>query len=410
MNKRSPLSFYALIMLTFILLGRPQDFFLWLAPFRLAFLFTLITLITTVMEYRESPWGVLLRSSEGKRYVFLYAVMVLGIPFSYYKSYVFYSVLEYSVILLFFSFCLVQIDTVKKLKTMLFAACCSALFYSASSLTMSEPISDRFSYGSMYDPNDLAYMLVSMLPFSIYYVIENNGLIKRIFAIATLSVSLITILLTGSRGGFLGLMTILMLLFFTNVSGIKRLQKISLVIIAIALFATFGHSINMERYKALTEISSDYNVTDEEGRLSLWKKGIYLAISHPFTGVGVYCMPIAIGEMRAAQGEGSAKWQTAHNSFVEIAAETGLIGFFLFSSMVIGTFKKFSLYRKVQITSPDAKEFQSIASALQVAFIGSLVAAFFLSQAYSIIFGLFFALSAVMKNIALIQSMQTERE
>ncbi len=410
MNKRYPLSFYMLIILTFILLGRPQDFILWLAPLRLASMLTIITLITSIMDNKGSPLDVIFKFSEGRRYVLLYAIMVLGIPFAYYRSLAFSSVIVYSAAILFFFFCLIQIDTFEKLKTMLFTICCSALFYSASSLLLSEAVSERFSYGSMYDPNDLAYILVSLLPLSIYYVTQNKGVIKKIFGISTIGISLVTILLTGSRGGFLGLVSILMLLFFTKGSGIKWQQKLALVIISIALFTTFGSTINMDRVKSLMELSSDYNVTGDEGRLELWRKGIQIALTHPVTGVGVNCIGQAIGDLRAAQGEGSAKWQTAHNSFIEIAAEIGLIGFFLFCSIIIGTYKNFSLYKKVQISSPHAKEFQSIAAALQVAFIGSLVAAFFLSQAYSIIFTLFFALSVVMKNIALIQSVEIERQ
>jgi putative inorganic carbon (HCO3(-)) transporter len=407
MNKRYSLSFYTLIILTFILLGRPQDFFFWLAPLRLALAFTFITLATTIFGKKRSTWNVIFNSSEGKKYILLYLIMILGIPFALYRYLAFDSVLGYSVNILFFFFCLIQINTIEKLKAMIFTTCCSALFYSTLSLTMSEPGSERFSYGTMYDPNDLAYVLVSLLPLSIYFITQKNYFIKRMFGLATIGVSLITIFLTGSRGGFLGLISIIMLLIFTKVTGINRPQKIALVIISIVLFAIFGNTGDKDRYKSLMEVSSDYNVTSEEGRISLWRMGIGVALSHPVTGVGVNCSAQAIGDLRVTRGELSSKWQTVHNSFIEIAAETGLIGFILFNSMIIGTFKRFSLYRKSEITSPHAKEFQYIAAALQFGFIGSLVAAFFLSQAYSFIFALFFALSAVMKNIARIQSVQS---
>ena len=350
-----------------------------------------------------SPSDATFKVSDGKIYICLYLIMVLGIPFAMYRSLAFDYVFVYAVNVLLFFFCLRVINTFEKLEAMMFTVCCSALFYGAFSLIMSDSGSERFSYGSEYDPNDLAYILVALLPVSIYYVTHNRGFIKRVFGIATVGISLITILLTGSRGGFLGLISIALLLFITNVSGIKWTQKIALVIICLALFATFGNAINMERYKTLQDVGTDYNVTAEDGRLALWRMGIKVALSNPLTGVGANCIGQAIGEMKAANGEGSAKWQTAHNSYIEMAAEIGLIGFILYITMIIGTVKKLLFCQKAQITSPNAKEFQSIAASLQLGFIGSLVAAFFLSQAYSVIFALYFALSAVMKNIARIQ-------
>jgi O-antigen ligase len=382
---------------------------LWLAPLRLAFAFLFITLVTTILDTKGSLVDPIFKSRVGRKYILFYLIMILGVPFAYYRYLAFSSVLEYANNLLFLFFCLILINTIEKLKAMIFTICFSALFYGALSLALSETGIERLEYGAMFDPNDLAYILVSLIPLSIHYVTQNNSSIKRIFGIVTVSVSLVTILLTGSRGGMLGLISILVILFFTKVSGITWSKKITLLIIAFALFATFGSSINMDRYKTLETMGSDYNMTDEEGRIALWRAGIQIALSNPFTGVGVNCIPNAIGEMRAAQDASTRKWQTVHNSYIEIAAEIGLIGFIVFSSMIIGTFKEFTLSRKVQITSPHAKEFQSIAAALQIGFIGSLVTAFFLSQAYSIIFTLFFALSAVMKNIAISQSVQPLR-
>jgi O-antigen ligase len=257
----------------------------------------------------------------------------------------------------------------------------------------------RFSFGAMYDPNDLAYFLVSLFPLSFFYLAHNEGIFKKIFAttIALLSVGII--LLTGSRCGFIGLLAVSILFFFTKLVGLKWSLKVLLLVASVIVLMLYDKELNMGRFKALSEIQGDYNVTAEDGRLGIWKKGFRLILSNPITGVGVNCFGQAIGEMRQAENE-IPRWQAEHNSFLQIAAEVGLIGFIIFGALVFGCIKNFSRIRRVEVLTPEAREVKTVAGLLQVGFIGSLLVAFFLTQGYSLIFTLYFALSAVMRKVS----------
>lgn len=395
------MSFYLLILLTFVLLGRPQDFLPSLASLRLALVLTMVTLAMTFLRNKKITSNGILRLKESKNYALFYLVMILGIPFAYHRRVAFeYVFLIYLSNMLFFYLCLIHIDSIKKLKSIIFAVCVSVLFYSALSLAKGGTTSGRFAFGDMYDPNDLAYFLVSLFPLSLFFIINNEGPLKKVFGIVTIGISVIVILLTGSRGGFLSLIVVFALLLFKHAKTIKLSSRILLLVVSLVMIAVYSSKINTERYESLKDVGSDYNVAGEQGRLGIWGKGIQLALSNPITGVGVNCFPKAIGEMRAEEGE-IPKWQVPHNAYLQVAAEVGLIGFFLFSSMISGSLKNLSLRKKTEIGSPHAKEFRSIAVSLQIGFIGSLVAAFFLTQAYSILFTLFFALSVVIRRLAL---------
>ncbi len=59
-----------------------------------------------------------------------------------------------------------------------------------------------------YDPNDLAFVLVALLPVTIVFAIVSSGWRRLFFAVLSMS-SLLVVLLTESRGGLLGLLLVL---------------------------------------------------------------------------------------------------------------------------------------------------------------------------------------------------------
>ena len=85
---------------------------------------------------------------------------------------------------------------------------------------------DRFTFGSMYDPNDLAYLLVSLVCFTGLFISGNERIVFKLLALLTSIISLILIVITGSRGGLIGLVILLFLFLFTNISPVKKSIKI----------------------------------------------------------------------------------------------------------------------------------------------------------------------------------------
>ena len=106
----------------------------------------------------------------------------------------------------------------------------------------------------------------------------------------------------------------------------------------------------------------------------------------------------AIGTMRADENI-TPVWQAPHNSYVEILTETGLLGTVPFVLLIATSVKRFNALRRRggSFTDPDLDLLPGI---LLVGFVSLLVAAFFLSQAYSLPFTLFFAVAAALTGIA----------
>jgi O-antigen ligase len=99
-------------------------------------------------------------------------------------------------------------------------------------------------------------------------------------------------------------------------------------------------------------------------------------------------------------------WQAAHNSYIQILTETGAFGGIAFVALILACLKTFNGFRR------DPGSLQHVGlhvlpGMLLIGFMSLLVSAFFLSQAYSIPFTLFFALAASLKRIQAISNAAT---
>ena len=71
----------------------------------------------------------------------------------------------------------------------------------------------------------------------------------------------------------------------------------------------------------LTEMGSDYNVSEETGRVQIWKRAYQLISENPLTGIGANCFPMALGYLRQELFL-TPRWQASHNSYIQIITET----------------------------------------------------------------------------------------
>ncbi|MBI5643646.1 MAG: O-antigen ligase family protein [Deltaproteobacteria bacterium] len=389
----------------FVLIGRPQDLIPALQSFRPALGLAIITLISVLLTTPPKRLSPLFKLGVTKSYLLLYLVMIAGIPFAYHRRVAFEFIFNlYLTNILFFMVFLLLIDSIKKIKIFFSVIALSAFFYSVFGLLKGSYTAGRFAiYGQTYDPNDIAYMLLTLFPLSFYYIINRDGALKRILAAAAVLCSIVVILLSGSRAGIIGLAVVLMLILFSSNLKFKMSYKAAFVICLVTVALIYGQRINTERYLTLMDMGSDYNLTDEFGRLQIWKRALQLLSSNPVTGVGVNCFSMALGYLRGDLAI-LPKWQAAHNSYIQIAVETGVIGFLIFITIIAGCFRNFfsskSLAAQYADIQPAEKaQFQCMASLLSISFTGHLITAFFLSQGYSILFTLFFAFSGVLHRL-----------
>ena len=216
---------------------------------------------------------------------------------------------------------------------------------------------------------------------------------RWLFALFALALFAIMIIKSGSRGGFLGLLAVVLyvLLFYRAIPTRLRLGAVTA---GIAVFAVFGSARYWTIIGTILHPDKDYNMTDETGRSAIWKRGMGYMKTHPILGVR--------GSGAFAQAEGSLspvaktvlpkmgrgiKWSVAHNSFVEVGAECGVFALALFVLRFLLIFRTLARVRagprgKPWITESD----QAYAQMLVGTLAGFVVSGFFVSAEYFISF------------------------
>jgi O-antigen ligase len=186
---------------------------------------------------------------------------------------------------------------------------------------------------SLGNPNDLALNLLYGAAF-LSILLVNSSVIKRLLFAACLFVSLYFVLKTGSRANFLTLGVTLLVAFKVATARARMLM----VALAVFLALVMAVAIPKHTWTRLTtfETASDEELARDrslsgaigstEARKELQIRAVKLTLQHPVFGVGPRMFVYALYDFMRAEGFPKGNWQHAHNTYLEIAAETGIIG------------------------------------------------------------------------------------
>lgn len=179
--------------------------------------------------------------------------------------------------------------------------------------------------GIFENPNDLAYALVVLFPITLALALESRGA-RRLLLLAALGVYVAAVLATFSRGGLLGLTAVLLLAVLRWTRSWFRLPVLLLVVAAL-MFALPAAWQRAEGYGDLREDRSVHQ------RVDSLRAGLAMAGDRPLLGVGLGCSMLG-WEHWAPADRIARKPLHTHNSFVQVLAETGLIGAAIFLSVL----------------------------------------------------------------------------
>lgn len=389
--ERTPFVLWALILFMFVAIGRIQELFSGFGKLYLGKVFGILMLGAYFLYSGEKNRITLRKFPELICILGILFFGFLSIPFGVWPGNSVDFMLGFLVKdLAFFYIVARTLTTMNQLRKLVFALLVAVTILSVSALTGRDELA-RISAGVTYDPNDLALLLICALPFAAFGFFEEKG-VKKILLLLGVGLIIITVILTHSRGGFIGLLVGGGIILFKAFKK-RELMAGLLLTGAIVMFMFLTPQGYWERMSTIVEPGDDYNITSPAGRIEVWKRGLQFVIENPITGVG-------IGNFTTAEGlshkDVGGKWSTAHNSFIQIGGELGVGGLILFILLFYYLFK--SLRR---IISKDPK-IKTLKDSLEVSLIGYVIGGFFLSQAYSmvlyLIIGMTVALNYVVKR------------
>lgn len=140
------------------------------------------------------------------------------------------------------------------------------------------------------------------------------------------------------------------------------------------------------RFKSIEDLTKDVSIVQ---RLRILKGGLAMFADHPFLGVGIgnfvthsqdYCNTI--------------RPRVAHNSYLEIATETGILGLVLFMSLLLVTLNNLRRCWKYLMKITESKQYYYPLGML-FALLGFMVHALFLSEQFNIALYIMIALTVI---------------
>ena len=265
----------------------------------------------------------------------------------------------------------------------------------------------RAHINSSFDPNDIAYELDTLLPLVLALRGGRSGLPRLLLNLAALAM-ILAILLTGSRGGALGLSVVLLAitafpLDSSRTGELKQFAATGMLVrwglVAVMGIVVWGHlpAESQERLKTLLDLQHDYNAdpTLNASRTVLWRRDVISGLERPM-GYGMGTAPVV-------DGRNGGQYRTAHNSMVQAFVELGALGLWLYLATYYVTWKelgRIAAARRQKVPDKDSTQVALYARAFRISLACNLAAGFFLSQAYSASLWMSVALCAAFVRIA----------
>jgi O-antigen ligase len=257
----------------------------------------------------------------------------------------------------------------------------------------------RLGHLYYYDANDFATFVVTALPLGLYFLHDGRRTVTRVLGGLALAILTVAFVRTGSRGGFLALLAVVTFVVVRYTGIALRWRVCATALIVVIVLGTASD----QYWRQMSTIVSDtdYNHTEESGRMQIWRRGIGYMLDDPLFGVGPGNFQSAEGMLSpfaARQQFGiGVRWNAAHNTYIQAGAELGIPGLAMFIGMIASTFR--SLSRAKRLAVPPDPAHLSLVHALMAALIGLVVGAFFLSFAYSELLYTLVAIAAGLEKI-----------
>lgn len=202
-------------------------------------------------------------------------------------------------------------------------------------LSHEESVYQRYA-GAGLDANDLGLMMALSIPVSYHLLIREKGRMAWVYRLQ-LVLAVATILLTASRGATLACLVALTIVPLTQTRLTMR-QRIAVVLtISLLVFGVifFAPSTSWQR---LSTMPSELERGTLTGRTVIWKAGWDIFREHPYVGIGVDAFRPVVSRVLAQpiRSDDPELWgPPAHNTFLSVLVEQGVLGFAIFCVMLI---------------------------------------------------------------------------
>jgi len=206
--------------------------------------------------------------------------------------------------------------------------------------------------------------------------VESNRLLRRALNVGFVS-CIICVILTYSRGGFLGLVAILTLLAMRSrqkVIGVTVLATIVLLLIA------FAPASWVSRMQTLQQDGVDMSA---QQRLVSWGTTWNFAMDYPLMGGSFYTLPDVeiFQKYKTRDLPGGFQSSGPHSIYFQILGDQGFVGFLIYFGLIAACFFTLSRLRRSTLKNPELQWISVYADIISTSLVAFLVSGAFLGFA-----------------------------
>lgn len=333
-----------------------------------------LMIVTLVLTYFIFSSGEYSRAkSKQTTYMWLFILLLACyIPFARNNYFAYMTAKAQLLYMPFILSVIICIDSIERLKKFIFICICIEVYIAIYAFTHA-----GYGPGNYFDDeNDVALYLNMWLPFCYFLFLVHKSIIKKIVCLTGLIIGLLSIIVSFSRGGFVGLIAMgAVTLLFSK----KKTLFLFIIIILAGLIIQFAG----EKYWA--EMSTSINTEEgtAKGRIESWKSGWRMFLDNPL-GVGGNNFQVRFDEYQTDYFKRGMWGRVAHSLWFTLIPELGVFGFYIYLSLLYYNLKDIFMLKSISFDDRDEnkKYLNYLGRAFIVSFTGYFVSGIFLSVLY----------------------------
>jgi probable O-glycosylation ligase (exosortase A-associated) len=241
------------------------------------------------------------------------------------------------------------------------------------------------------DNNGLGLALNMTLPLLFFMAREEPRRWLRLGLRATFCLSIISVLLTYSRGNFLGLVVVLsMLLMKTR----WKLLAVPAALVSVVVLTAFLPDKWFDRMHTITEWEQDGSAM---GRIYAWRIAFAIALEHPIFGGG---FGVFQRETWARYMPEYHNWHDPHSIYFHVLAEHGFTGLGIFLAIMAATLISLRALRRRSATGGDSSWVVNYSYMLEMSIIAYVVSGAFQNLTYFDLYWFVIGAAVILKQLA----------
>jgi len=271
-----------------------------------------------------------------------------------------------------------QVGTQQRLRVMLWTIALCLAFFGVKGgvfgvLSGGRPIL-RGPGGMLEDNNDFALALVMNVPLLWYLGIaeRDKPWVRRATQVAV-ALTVITVVLTHSRGGFLALTATALWIAWRSGHLVRAAG--GLVLLGAVFLAAAPRDV-IERLGSIGDVQE----SSAAARITAWGTAFRMIQDNPVLGVGMRNFQTRFREYSVVPLSEDASTYVAHNSYLQIWAESGTVAFLAYLVLLVSVFVVCRKVYRIGRLRGDLAWAADYARMMEATTVGFMVGAFFLSR------------------------------